>query len=81
MAERPVPKLTKTLKYLQLSDCYIGKTRDLKHLMSLGYQLRYDVCGNTYPVRYAPRSRTDPFPWIQVGGLECRLSSGEIGAY
>lgn len=81
MKDRPAPKLTKTLKYLPYSGCYIGRTTELKQLVALGYELRYEVGITPYRVEYAPRFRTDPKPWVQVGGLESRLSSGEIGAY
>lgn len=78
----PKPKLSKTLKYLSFSACYIGNTRDLLKLNALGYELRYEVTrGAEYRVRYEPRFRTDPKPWVQIGGLQSRLSSGEVGAY
>ena len=81
LASRRDPKLSRTLKYLAYSKCYIGNTRDLRGLASDGYQLKYELGGTYYPVAYAPRFKTDPKPWVQVGGLESRLSSGEICAY
>ncbi len=61
---------------------WIGDTAGLLNLKAQGRVLRYEVQTDVpeYAVEYAPRSKRDPMPWVQVGGLESRLKSGEIVA-
>lgn len=59
---------------------YIGDTAGLRKLESQGMRLTYSVCDNVSDVVYAPRSKSDPMPWAQVGGLESRLRATEIVA-
>lgn len=59
---------------------YTGDTAGLLELLALDMRLTYSVCDMVSDVVYAPRSKRDPMPWVQVGGLESRLRSGEIVA-
>lgn len=61
---------------------WIGDTAGLVKLQTMGMVLRYEVATNVpeYAVSYQPRSKRDPMPWVQVGGLESRLRAGEIVA-
>lgn len=61
---------------------WIGDTKGLIQLKTMGRVLRYEVSTDVpeYAVRYAPRSPRDPMPFVQVGGLESRLRSTEIVA-
>lgn len=59
---------------------YTGDTAGLRKLESQGMRLTYSVCDMVSDVVYAPRSKRDPMPWAQVGGLESRLRSTEIVA-
>jgi len=61
---------------------WIGNTAGLLKLRSQGLELRYGISTGVpeYAVRYAPRSKYDPMPWVQAGGLESRLRSTEIVA-
>lgn len=61
---------------------WTGDTKGLLELRSQGMELRYEISTGVpeYAVRYAPRTKTDPMPWVQASGLESRLRSSEIVA-
>lgn len=67
------------MKHLKFSDIWIGNTRQLLKAQADGMRLVWD-CGCKYDVLYAPRSKYDPQPFVQVGGYGFRLKSTEIQA-
>lgn len=68
------------MKYLPYSNIWIGNTKELKSLQSDGMRLVYEIGMTKYDVTHSPRSKTDPRPWVQVGGCEFRLRSWEVHA-
>lgn len=68
------------MKHLPFSDIWIGTTKQLRAATHDGYRLVYEIGETKYDVQYAPRSKWDPSPWLQIGGSEFRLKSTEIHA-
>jgi len=66
---------------LKFSNIWIGNTRDMLDMQNEGMRLVYEVTkGLSYNVRYEPRSKYDPKPFVQVGGYGFRLKSTDIHA-